>query len=442
MSISQLEVSGFRNLRSLSISPSQSFNWVVGANGAGKTSLLEAVHFLATTKSFRTHLPRHFIRRDSSECVVFARLDHAVDLGCKPEKLTVGVRRGLSGSPECRLNGVPFSKMSELVRLFPVVCLLPDSIEVLEGDPSLRREFLDRTMFHVEHTEGDAYLDVYRQYERTVDQRNRLLREIARSSGASRSSRDSRITKSLKAWDAPLIRWATELDDRRKAFIHDHFSSFDVRIGARPVAETTTDGADMRHPAPLRSEQPSYCPDKPAAHYSPAEVPSLRRGTADPERVFVEYLQGWPVGLSYREALEASSEKDAERGSTSVGPHRADLRFLSEGLNVREHFSRGQKKHLVAMLKLRQLELFVDSHHRSNVLFLGDDVFSELDDCHALHLFHRLRELGVQCFATTIETPENKGFFDPVHDRMFHVEHGEIVPHCPPPPANASEPQE
>ena len=442
MSIAQLEVSGFRNLRSLSISPSQSFNWVVGANGAGKTSLLEAVHFLATTKSFRTHLPRHFIRRDSSECVVFGRLDHALEQGCQPEKLTVGVRRGLSGSPECRLNGVPFSKMSELVRLFPVVCLLPDSIEVLEGDPSVRREFLDWTMFHVEHTGGDAYLDVYRQYERTLDQRNRLLREISKNSGVNRSPRDARITNSLKAWDAPLIRWATELDDRRKSFLVDRFMSFDVRIGTSRLAETITEGTDVHHPAPLRPEQSDSRPDNSAAHHPSVEVPSLRRGTADPEHVLVEYLQGWPAGLTYREALEATLEKDAERGSTSVGPHRADLRFISEGLNVREHFSRGQKKHLVAMLKLRQLELFVDSHDRSNVLFLGDDVFSELDDCHALHLFRRLRELGVQCFATTIETPENKGFFDPVHDRMFHVEHGEIVPHCPPPTANASEPQE
>jgi DNA replication and repair protein RecF len=421
MAIVQLEVSGFRNFRSLSISPSPRFNWVVGANGAGKTSLLEAIHFLGTTKSFRTHLPRHYIQRDEGECVVFGRVDHAGDDDHWVERLSVGVRRGLSGAPECKLNGLPFGKMSELVRLFPVVCLLPDSVQILEGDPSVRREFLDWTMFHVEHAAGNAYVEVYRQYERTLDQRNRLLREMARAPAAGgrprrTPPRESRELKALRAWDAPLIRWATELDERRKSFLAGQFSTFDVRL----------DFADEASPAGPAREGSA----------------SLRAGTAPPSAVAVEYVQGWTAGLGYAEALEAALEKDMERGSTSVGPHRADLKFMSEGLNVREHFSRGQKKHLVALLKLRQLELFVASHHRSNVLFLGDDVFSELDEPHAVHLFRKLRALGVQCFATTIETPENKGFFDPVHDRMFHVEHGELVPHSPPPPPNASELQE
>jgi DNA replication and repair protein RecF len=167
------------------------------------------------------------------------------------------------------------------------------------------------------------------------------------------------------------------------------------------------------------------------------DVETLGR-RAEHARVVVEYSQGWPIDRSLRQALEHGLDRDLSRGTTTQGPHRFDLRFLYDGVPIKEYFSRGQKKHLVAQLKLLQVRLFIECSDARNVLFLGDDVFSELDYEHASELFEALRTLGVQTFATTLETPEKQGFFNPEHDRMFHVEHGILADFPPSGPLESS----
>lgn len=378
MPIQQLEVSDFRNLHSLKIAPSPSINWIVGANGSGKSSLLEAIYFIGTGKSFRTNVPKQYINRDAKKCIVFSSLATSSNAWLP---VSLGLEREVGGSSAARCNGTSFKKLSELARYFPLVTLLPDSLMLIEGEPSVRREFLDWTMFHVEH-QGD-YFEVYRNFQRVLHQRNQLLKSFAEQHYASTEE----INRSLLVWDEQFVHWGDQLSQLRNSFVNQLFDSI------------VSDKIDI-HDIGL----PSY------------ELSKLS---------FI-YSQGWSASKSLMDALLECRSRDLERGTTGIGPQRFDIKISYNGVPVREYFSRGQKKHLVSICKIRQAEMFRQSHADGDVIFLFDDVFSELDRKHAVSIISRLRQLGVQVFATCVEPPETKGFSIGNHDKMFHVEHGSL----------------
>lgn len=198
MSLKRLKVHQLRNLDAVSISPSPTLNLIHGANASGKTSLLEAIHFLARGRSFRTHHVRHLIRRGCDRLTVFAEY---VDEHGKP--VPVGISRSQKGM-EIRIAGENVKSISRLASHLPLLVINPDSHQLLEQGPRQRRQFMDWGVFHVE----PRFYPLWLRYQRALRQRNALLRQHG-------------TRAQTGPWDHELIQCGEEIDRMRQAYL-DH----------------------------------------------------------------------------------------------------------------------------------------------------------------------------------------------------------------------------
>lgn len=167
MAISRVEIRDLRNLESVVLEPGEGINILSGANGAGKTSVLEGIYMLGRGRSFRTGQARPIIR-EGCDCV------EVVGVASGRSRVVGGIRR-CAKSSEIRINGEGVSRMSELARVFPVQLVTPRSHELLERGPELRRRFLDWGLFHVEQSYGATVA----RYNRVLRQRNEALKRKA-----------------------------------------------------------------------------------------------------------------------------------------------------------------------------------------------------------------------------------------------------------------------
>jgi len=167
MSLSRLSVSYLRNIVQVDLELAPGVNLVSGANGSGKTSLLEAVYFLGSGRSFRSHRLDRVISRDAEGCTVFGVL------GQGDRVHRVGVYRGRDGSRDIKVNSEVVSRASELAKALPVLLLGPETVDVLLGPPAIRRRFLNWGLFHVE----PRFLSDWDMATRCLKQRNALLRQ-------------------------------------------------------------------------------------------------------------------------------------------------------------------------------------------------------------------------------------------------------------------------
>ena len=164
MAISRVEIRDLRNLESVMLEPGEGINILSGANGAGKTSVLEGIYMLGRGRSFRTSQARPIIR-EGCDCV------EVVGVASGQSRVVGGIRRR-GKSSLIRINGESVSRMSELARVFPVQLVTPRSHELLERGPELRRRFLDWGLFHVEQSYGETIA----RYNRVLRQRNEALK--------------------------------------------------------------------------------------------------------------------------------------------------------------------------------------------------------------------------------------------------------------------------
>ncbi|MDT8385221.1 MAG: DNA replication/repair protein RecF [Gammaproteobacteria bacterium] len=195
MAIQTLEIQHLRNLTDLVISPQPGLNFVFGANGSGKTSLLEAIHCLGRGKSFRTHKTNLLINEHSQAFTVVGRIRQ------KGRNITIGMQRS-AGHSQIRLNGHNITRISELTEVLPIAVIDPGLHRLMEEGPDLRRRFLDWGVFHVEH----AFNGIWNNYRRCLAQRNAALR-----AGWSQQA--------IAHWDQELAAAGGQLDRARRAYL-------------------------------------------------------------------------------------------------------------------------------------------------------------------------------------------------------------------------------
>ena len=154
-SVNQLQITNFRNLAEVSISPCKSLNLVYGANGSGKTSFLEALHVLATGKSFRSSLVDPLIREGEKSATVFTTTT---------DQNKIGLTRSRGQKHQLRLNEENQRNWDQVARLLPIQVLDATSFELLEGGPKTRRRFMDWGVFHVE----PSFLEHWRRASKSI----------------------------------------------------------------------------------------------------------------------------------------------------------------------------------------------------------------------------------------------------------------------------------
>jgi DNA replication and repair protein RecF len=360
--IKRLEITGVRNIERALLPALGSINILYGDNGSGKTSILEAIHLLSSARSFRSHKLKPLINLAAQSCVAFAEID-IPGIGFQP----VGVERFKSPSTPglIRVGGQAVKSAAVLAENLPLQVISSDTFKLLEGSPSIRRQFLDWGVFHVEH----RFHPVWKSNQRCLKQRNTLLRH-------------GRIDdQQLAVWTEEFIALSEQLDAFRQQY-------FDALI---PVFEHT-----------------------------------LAR-LIDLEGLHLSYHRGWDRERSLVDVMSSNEQREKEQGYTLSGPHRADLRIRYQSCDAADILSRGQQKLVVCALRVSQGYLLSKKSARSCV-YLIDDLPSELDKHHRTALCSLLEELGCQVFVSCVDPADLSDCWSPQAKlTMFHVEHGNVV---------------
>ena len=362
MLLEKIQVQDFRNLRLVELSPASAVNFIVGQNGSGKSSLLEAIHYLGYGRSFRTNKHRSVICNEQHNFSIFVKGSN------NGIELKLGMRRDRDDKAEIKINGEKAKKASDLVSHLPVQVFTPQSSDLLLGSPNLRRRFLDWGLFHVEQ----SFFSLSNRYAKLLKNKNALLKNI--------SSNGNRMDSSqTQFWDMELAKTGEDITTARK-------SSLDA---LQPYIN-----------ANLEQFLPEFC-------------------------FKISYYRGWEKGHSLIESMALKQEKDTRYGFLSVGPHKADLKVKVDGTLAIEVLSRGQLRMLVAALQLAQTQYLKDSVNK-NCIFLLDDVGAELDENKREIFIDKLIETNAQIFVTAIDETQLAFIDKYKNKKMFHVEHGQV----------------
>lgn len=192
--LTRLEITSFRNIGHCAIAPHPRLNVLVGANASGKTSFLEAIHYLALGRSFRTANNKPLIRIGDGETVLFAELAGGA---------SAGLSRSRKNELERKLNGKPIRGWEGIARELPVQLLDTTSFSLLTEGPKVRRRFLDWGVFHVEH----SFLSAWRRTHKALRHRNALLKQPGKLD-----------PRQLSAWEEELVAGAGQITDSRERY--------------------------------------------------------------------------------------------------------------------------------------------------------------------------------------------------------------------------------
>ena len=198
MSLTRVMVTAVRNLHPVTLSPSPRINILHGANGSGKTSVLEAVHLLGLARSFRSTRLLPMIQYEQLACTVFGEVRLA-----DGRQSSLGVSRDRQGELQIRIDGQNARSAAQLAETLPLQLINPDSFRLLEGAPKVRRQFLDWGVFHVE----PRFMPAWQRLQKALRQRNSWLRHGTLDAA------------SQAAWDRELCLASDEIDGYRRTYI-------------------------------------------------------------------------------------------------------------------------------------------------------------------------------------------------------------------------------
>lgn len=353
-----LSVTEYRSFPSFELDLARGVTVLVGHNAVGKTNLVEALQLLTSGRSFRKPSPRELVRAGGTRCSMKLTLEgegRVIDMGCVVED---GKRSFMRNGKRCRAAGVR--------GVVPSVLFCPDDLDLVKRGARLRREALDGFGIQL----NESYAQLASTYERTVEQRNFLLKEPF-------CTRDL-----LDAWNDSIASTGAALTVHRLALlsrIREHL--IDVYAGL-----SGGEAADV-----------SYVPSWGAS--DAITLPAAADASSRADRIEA-------VRARIAAALDERAGEELRRGITLVGPHRDEVAFTIDGRDARTFASQGQQRSLVLAWKIAEVEVTREILGRPPLLLL-DDVMSELDETRR-QAFLGLVGGGVQ----TVITTTNLGYFD------------------------------
>lgn len=383
MRVSHLSLNNFRNYGRLELSLSPGATLLVGDNAQGKTNLLEAIYYLATTRSAHASQDSQLINwaaAQSSDPLSAGRLVADLQSSAAPKQVEMRLileRRTndqVSFRREALLNRRKV-RLMDLIGQMQVVMFLPEDVGLVTGPPNERRRFLDITLCQVDR----LYCRTLSQYNKVLEQRNALLRQIAEGQGN---------LDVLAILTEKLVTLGRQVFAARAAFFSAIESDFQ-----RIHYEELTAGRELI--------QINYLP-RLHAKVNGSNGEEMLQDSA----WLLEHKDDLEaIGRRFAAALESSQPRDIQRGATSVGPHRDDWRFLINGRDLNSYGSRGQQRSAILALKMTQIEWMAKLTGESPILLL-DEVLAELDE-------HRRQQLlrYVQNAEQAVLTATDPGMF-------------------------------
>ena len=376
-----LRLEDFRIFSSLDVELEPGLNFLFGPNGSGKTSILEAVSWLAVSRSLRGASESEVVRWGAQR---FGVGGECTD-GTRRTSIVLRYQRG--GPREVTVDGEPLAKLSDLLGILRVAWFGPEDTAITKGGPAERRRLLDMALCQTD----PAYLAALADYRRALRQRNEALLSWGP---------DEEADRVVDVWTEQLVKSGSRVVASRFRFLGAFGEQ--VAVAHRAIAPGDAIGLSYRSSvAPAAGEDPGGSDDWGA-----------------PERGAVEES----VAAQFRSALARVEEDERRRGFTLVGPHRDDLEVRLNGRSLRSFGSQGQHRTAAIALKLGEAAMLAADGHGVTVLL--DDVLSELDDSRAAALVDLVGRIGQALVTSTRPLPGVPG----VACASLRVEAGEVVP--------------
>jgi len=374
MYLTHLSLTDFRIFSRFDQDVPQNALILIGDNAQGKTSLLEAVYYLSTLDSFQAS--------NSVELINFSALQNDLAIcrivadyqkGDSNHHLEIRIIRDThaNGNSSIRkeiiLDGQQ-KKINSVIGHFNAVLFLPHMLQIATGSPQLRRHYLNLTLSQVD----PRYTEALSEYNKALSQRNALLKQLFERSGD---------PDQLSYWDERLTQSGSYIIHARIHAIQN--------LGqlSASIHQELTRGEEILRLSYLPSYEP--LPSPPGQIELPLEDPLDRSGLG------IEDIQG-----GFREKLLQQQKEEISRGVTTHGPHRDDLRFISNGIDLGNFGSRGQLRTALLAIKLAEVAWLKEKNGHWPVLLL-DEVLAELDDTRRHDILDRLAKTEQSLLTTT-----------------------------------------
>ena len=337
----------------------EKINIIYGDNAQGKTNILESMYVCATSKSHRGSKDREIIRFDNDESHI------KVNVKKNDMNYRIDMHLKKNKPKGIAVNGIPIKRAVELFGILNIVFFSPEDLNIIKNGPSERRRFIDMELSQLDK----IYLDCLINYNKVVNQRNSLLKEYAFS------GRED-IISSLDIWDMQLVKYGNDVIKSREKFvkeINDLVKSIHTKLsGDREQLEIIYE--------PCVKEQ------------------------------------------DFESELVRVRARDLKFKCTNIGPHKDDMCFLINGMDVRKYGSQGQQRTAALSLKLAEIELVKQIIHDTPVLFL-DDVLSELDSRRQNFLLDSIGNIQTMITCTGLDEFINNRFSI---NKIFKVVNGTV----------------
>lgn len=368
MSIQKLTITNFRNIKQVSITPHPKLNFITGYNGAGKTTILEAINALSTSRSFKASSLNMAVNVNSQMMSVYARVLDEYNVS--------HVLHSTFSKQENSFvkNGKKVS-LTEITYLLPVLVISPDVINLLLEGPEQRRKLINWGMFYT----YPNFINLWRKFEEIHRQRTAILKQMKHELQTNNTYRPF-LMEQLKSYTQVLVHLTYELNNYY-------------------------------------------------IEYTDKLIDCLQDVLKDllPELEFkINYYPGWNQEQDLEKALIDRYAHDIEAGRSSIGLHRNDLQIRCFNYGVHNVLSRGQLKLLACALKIAQGELLnQQKQHKS--IYLIDDLAAELDQEKQLKFAKRLLSHDGQIFMTYIKN-QSLDIFESVCNQWaeFFLEQGSV----------------
>ena len=357
MYIESLELKNYRNYEYLCINFDSGTNIFYGDNAQGKTNALEAVYLCGTTKSHRGSKDREIIRFEQEESHIRMMvkkdgISHKIDMHLKKSK-----SKGIA------IDGIPIKKASELFGIVNLVFFSPEDLNIIKNGPSERRHFLDSELCQLHR----IYLQDLSKYNKILNQRNKLLKDISFSPG---------LEETLDVWDLQLSAYGKKIIKLRDRFMQE------LNEIIKEIHTNLTGGKEeisLEYEPNVRAEE-------------------------------------------FENQLTKAREKDLKLKMSSVGPHRDDFCVRVNGIDIRKFGSQGQQRTAALSLKLSEIHL-VEKIIKDKPVLLLDDVLSELDNKRQNYLLNSISGIQTMITCTGLDEFIQNQFSI---NRVFRVVDGKI----------------
>ena len=324
MHITLLQLNNFRNYLTLQFAPQNTLNVLVGKNAQGKSAVLEAIYFLATSKSHRTSRDQDMI------CIGhdYLRVEAAVSR-VQQNDFPIEIAMDRANHKSAKINGSKHPRVTDVLGQLNVVIFNSQDIEMVRGEPLSRRRFMNLDISQ----SNPRYAYALSGYKKVLMHRNNLLKEIKNGNSSSNE---------LLVWNSQLSGFGASVITRRRSFL-DELGRY-----ASGVYSELTGGSEeftIRY------------------HPNPDSAGDLN------EQQIADLIL---------EKLKSRTELDIIRGTTTCGPQRDDFTIKIANLNARDFASQGQQRSAAIAIRIAQMRVFEEITGETPVILL-DDVLAELD---------------------------------------------------------------